>query len=156
MHRESLWAYNTNVPKEHPILYRRSRFMNSDSRQNLNMKVIACLLLVVVVIFPCMASILHSQDNTALMQAIEEGKVEQVLGLLERGADANACGWPTKRTGLSYLYDRYSHPEYYIERTALMLAAIGDSPAIVELLLAHGANVDADVYDHTMNALSCA
>lgn len=93
--------------------------------------------------------------NVPLMQAIKAGNVKDVRELLDQGAEANAVGWPTTKSGLIYLLDRLDHSAYYTERNALMLAATEDKAEIVRLLLEHGAEVNVET-SSKMTALECA
>ncbi len=129
--------------------------MSHFNKLNRKFWIIGSFLLIVIIVIFVIIPVLSSQKNSSLMEAIEQGNEQEVKQLLDAGADANAKGWPSHKTGISYLLDRSTHAEYY-QRTALMLAACNDSSKIVELLLEHKANVDDDVYNHSMYALECA
>ncbi len=79
----------------------------------------------------------HTPD-ALLFRAIEDGSVERVRYWLQRGANPNAIGEPSRKTGLVFWYSRIKSPEYLDETTPLMHAV--DSPPIVQLLLNSGAD----------------
>lgn len=75
---------------------------------------------------------------TALMHAIHAQHADAVRLLLDRGADPNIP---------SALIPREAEPEHPHGGLPLLMAVVDGDPAVVSLLLAHGANPRADGHD---------
>lgn len=78
-------------------------------------------------------NLLNDNGESALMMAALKGQIEWVRKLVERGAQVNKPGW-----------------------TPLHYAATGPNPAVVQLLLEKGANVDADSPNRTTPLMMAA
>lgn len=124
--------------------------MNKNPRPSVGIQRVAYGFVALLSLLFCWKYLPRYCCDAPLMQAIEAGDVTEVRYLLDRGANANAVGWPTCKSGLVYLLDRSEHSEFYTERTALMLAATKEQAEIERLLLEHG----ADVHLQTSNKMT--
>ena len=97
----------------------------------------------------------HNALNAALIAAVEQGEVANAEDLLRRGADADTAkpwfshipsdqfGWQMK---YSNVFDKGNAPQ-----PVLCLAAERHDLAMVNILLAHGAHINArSVHDYTV------
>lgn len=79
----------------------------------------------------------HTPD-ALLFRAIDGGSREEVAYWLRRGANPNAIGAPSQKSGVAFWLQCMNPPLYPDETTPLMHAA--DSPEITQILLSSGAD----------------
>ena len=96
------------------------------------------------------------EPRPPLTRAAQSGDLETIKTLLDGGADVNAPdsedGWPPLFHAISQrqaaavvlLLERGASPNHRVDRLApLQVAAVSPDPAILQILLAHGADVSA-------------
>lgn len=112
---------------------------------NYRIALLVLLLLVAGGIWPLSLRVQQINHNSALLRAISQVDSRSVKRLLDEGADANVRDKPILR--ISGLWDAFryrnrpqSEEDY---ETALMIATQYDNPAILQLLLEHGADANA-------------
>ena len=89
-----------------------------------------------VIIFPCLAYVQHDFRETALVAAVGQGHLHVTEILVENGADVNY------RNKVRALIPGTQVCMMQIGTTPMYFAAKNNHPRLVELLLAHGADIN--------------